>query len=555
MSDGSVLVDITRDASLTSSSILIEVTDKGAGVRYAGDGLATRRGFKITADGDILLDGAQVTAATDVDVTGASILIEGDSLSDRRAELNSAFGAANVTALDGDITIIDGRLTGFSGYEPLGVVGAVNITADNGAVHISSTSENVRSDIITFDRDGLETADDIIITARDEVTIDDAVMSSVGNIDIRASEVSITSGFTQSVLYSAGVFQVQALDGNITNIGATLQGGQSDVLSGLTAALTLSATGNVINQSIDADYIAILYGDTGVELLSGGSIINDTSRIVSNGDISLNAAHSVDVSVGYANGADSEGKESSSILAQALMTAGNSQSVDFGVLPLDGALSSISAGTGLNINADTLFVRGGDIAVNSGDMNIVARRIDLESVYSGTYDYTRTCFIFCQSSGSSTINAHGGRLAASGDINLNGAETLTLLGGDIMALGDVSLEIGHINIQAVPIVTAHSRPSGLYNFWTGSSSYITWQDRLGTISATDGTITINSVNETQLDGGQLIAANIVNPAGVRLLSSPGFSSPIGQHHIGFFAQIGLLGSPEGDDEDDDESAG
>jgi filamentous hemagglutinin family protein len=125
-SQDAVLVDITRAASLTASSVLVEVTDLGAGVRYAGEGLATRRAFTISADGDLIMDAPQITAATDINVTAASIAIEGDVAAERRAELNAAFGSVNLTALDGDIDIQDGRLTGFSGFEPLGVEGAVN---------------------------------------------------------------------------------------------------------------------------------------------------------------------------------------------------------------------------------------------------------------------------------------------------------------------------------------------------------------------------------------------------------------------------------------------
>jgi hypothetical protein len=68
----------------------------------------------------------------------------------------------------------------------------------------------------------------------------------------------------------------------------------------------------------------------------------------------------------------------------------------------------------------------------------------------------------------------------------------------------------------------------------------------------EGTLDITSQDEVELDGGQLLASNIVNPAGVRLLSAPDFDSPIGNHHIGFFAQIGILHKDDDPDEDDDD---
>jgi len=542
-SQDAVLVDITRAASLTASSVLIEVTDLGAGVRYAGDGLATRRAFTISADGDLVMDAPQITGATDVNVTGASISMVGDIAAERRAELNSAFGAVNLTALEGDIDIQDARLTGFSGFEPLGVEGAVNILAENGGVSIGSSSEATRSDIITFSRDDFEVADDIIIQARDSVTIEDAVLSSAANIDVSGSDVLFGSNLVNAVMFAEGAVRLVAETGNVEILGGTIQGSQA--MGDYESALQLSAAQDVINQTSNADYVSILFGQSDVDIQAGGRIINDTARIVSDGEINLSAVDGVEVSIGYADGGD-EG--SFDVLTQSLREAGRSQSVDFGELPLGGLLSFVTAGTNLNIASGSLTVRGGNLSANDGDINIESRVVDLESVYSGSYDYERSCFIFCRSSGSSSINAQGGRLAASGNVNIADAETLTLLGGEIVALGDINVDADAIRLEGIPIVTIHARPAGLYNFWAGSSAYITWQDRFGVLNA-GGTLDIISQDEVELDGGQLLAANIVNPAGVRLLSLPDFDSPIGNHHIGFFAQIGLL---HGDDDSDDD---
>ncbi len=64
-----ILVDVTPRGSLSASRIRIAVSDKGAGVAFAGRGLASIGEFSISADGKVGLRGARIQAEKAITVT------------------------------------------------------------------------------------------------------------------------------------------------------------------------------------------------------------------------------------------------------------------------------------------------------------------------------------------------------------------------------------------------------------------------------------------------------------------------------------------------------
>jgi len=292
-----ILVDITRTGTFSASRIFVEVTDLGAGVRFAGDGLATRRDFTITADGALLLDGADFTAATDVNLVAADIISNGDLDAERRTSISAAFGSANLTALTGDITLEDTRITGFSGFEPAGNEGGINLISETGAISIASTDEAIRSDLITFTRDDIEVADDIIITAETTVEIADTVISSAADIDVTAQAVNVSGAIARTVFVSEGATLIEATGGNIVNEGGLFQALGQSADEAIPASLTFRAAGDIVNRTVDVDNLTILFADQDISLEAAGRIVNDTARITSNGAIDLMAEAGIDVTI------------------------------------------------------------------------------------------------------------------------------------------------------------------------------------------------------------------------------------------------------------------
>lgn len=68
-----VVVDISTTGGLSAGRVEIAVTDEGAGVRHAGNILASQNQFQLTADGDIEVAGGTITAATNVNIQAANL--------------------------------------------------------------------------------------------------------------------------------------------------------------------------------------------------------------------------------------------------------------------------------------------------------------------------------------------------------------------------------------------------------------------------------------------------------------------------------------------------
>ena len=97
-------VDITRPASVSAGSIRIVVTDRGAGVRIAGNGSATDRSFRLTASGKLETIGAEITANEAVDLRSR----QAEFLSnDRQTRLTSTQSGVVIETTEGDLDLSD----------------------------------------------------------------------------------------------------------------------------------------------------------------------------------------------------------------------------------------------------------------------------------------------------------------------------------------------------------------------------------------------------------------------------------------------------------------
>ncbi len=109
-SSNEVLVDVTTAGALVASRVRVGVTEKGAGVSFAGRGLASVAEFQIDSTGRIGFSGADVVAETNVRIAGAEIEIVNRPQSQSR--LAALEGALTLLAEDGDLRNVGGFLTG-----------------------------------------------------------------------------------------------------------------------------------------------------------------------------------------------------------------------------------------------------------------------------------------------------------------------------------------------------------------------------------------------------------------------------------------------------------
>jgi filamentous hemagglutinin family protein len=105
-----VLVEITSRGGLEASQVYVGVTEDGAGVSYAGTGLASAGTFKIDGSGKVGFTGAQITTATDFKVKGSEITVLNSPAV--QSKLIAVNGALTLIATKGDLTNIGGLLQG-----------------------------------------------------------------------------------------------------------------------------------------------------------------------------------------------------------------------------------------------------------------------------------------------------------------------------------------------------------------------------------------------------------------------------------------------------------
>lgn len=91
-----ILIDVTPNGSVSASRVRMAVGPKGAGVSFAGKGMASIGEFSISADGKVSLPGgAAIQAEKAVKIRAASIDV-----------LNGAAGQARLAAVSGGVTLI-----------------------------------------------------------------------------------------------------------------------------------------------------------------------------------------------------------------------------------------------------------------------------------------------------------------------------------------------------------------------------------------------------------------------------------------------------------------
>jgi filamentous hemagglutinin family protein len=108
-SDGALLLDITRAASLSGSRIELAVTDQGAGVRHMGGMAATAGNFVLTSDGHVEVTGGQISAQSEALLRAAALTIDSDSA--------EAYQQSRITSASSGVYInVDGDFSNSGGY-------------------------------------------------------------------------------------------------------------------------------------------------------------------------------------------------------------------------------------------------------------------------------------------------------------------------------------------------------------------------------------------------------------------------------------------------------
>lgn len=223
---GKVLIDITAAGSLTAGRIALAVTDKGAGVRYAGAGLAAQGDFSLSTTGKLDVSGATLSsrgalalAAPDIAITSASLSGDaGVQVSAHQLSVQGTKLTAGTASQSADVILSDtesaevsagfvlgtdangtatqisasGGIGIFAGTQPLQILGASlkstgGMQIEAGTIHVSGTrTKEGRWQKATIDSGG-----SLLMRKQTELKVVGSEVAANGDVDILANRLML----------------------------------------------------------------------------------------------------------------------------------------------------------------------------------------------------------------------------------------------------------------------------------------------------------------------------------------------------------------------------
>ncbi|CAE6973242.1 hypothetical protein R69608_07931 [Paraburkholderia nemoris] len=394
------------------------------------------------------------------------------------------------------------------------------------------------------------------LTASGAVSLTGSSLLANAGIDVSGAGIALAQDATaQSVIASTTSGVVLTSTGDITNVGSLIQGQQKNTVdSASLGAVTLNATGNILNQSTPTGLLAVVYGAAGdVSVTAGGSVTNQNARILSNQNLTITAGGDVDNIVDHSSGVNGGAPVSYSDRSWRLIFVEHRDdgfNVDYGALADPDKLSYLSANVGnVTIAAQNVHNIGGTILAQvdpknptaGGSISITARdQLLTQAIFTGQASFHQTCFIFCSSSSSSNVQGYGGVIQANNDVTLKAGTQITNTGGLVSAEGTLKLDAPRTLAQAVLGYTAINRTHDLKAWFGNAWSAIFAADTGGLFIGGSGQVELTG--EADIEGGAFNAPGGIKAAGgVNTISAP-YRAPvtIGNHnHLGLVSWFGL----------------
>ncbi|PZR47988.1 two-partner secretion domain-containing protein [Paraburkholderia fungorum] len=436
--------------------------------------------------------------------------------------------------------------------------------SSNGSVQFANTTLTALNNLDLQVQDSVTLSDTKLkansgsatLTASGAVSLTGSSLLANAGIDMSGGGIALAQDATaQSVVASTTSGVVLTSTGDIANVGSLIQGQQKNTLdSASLGAVTLNATGNILNQSTPTGLLGVVYGAAGdVSVTAGGSLTNQNARILSNQNLTITAGGDVDNVVDHSSGVNGGAPVSYSDRSWRLIFVEHRDdgfNVDYGALADPDKLSYLSANVGnVTIAAQNVHNIGGTILAQidpknptvGGSISITARdQLLTQAIFTGQASFHRTCFFFCSSSSSSNVQGYGGVIQANNDITLKAGTQITNTGGLVSAEGTLKLDAPRTLAQAVLGYTAINRTHDLKAWFGNAWSAIFAADTGGLFIGGSGQVELTG--EADIEGGAFNAPGGIKAAGgVNTISAP-YRAPvtIGNHnHLGLVSWFGL----------------
>lgn len=335
----------------------------------------------------------------------------------------------------------------------------------------------------------IEAARDVLIAARD-VSLQNASLQASGgsiranaggawtqqdtdvlaasDIELHAASASLSSLARQSTLAANGGGVLIEVDGDLTNLGALVQGQHR--IAGSTAsagAVTVSTGASLVNDSTP-QYLGILFGAADdVVVRAGGDVINRHARMLSNAGLDIVARGDLINEITKPAGDGAATIVSTSDRRWLVLSRRTSTfDIDYGTVDRPGQSAYLLSDTGTTLSGRNVINVGGEIYANNGSITVrAADTFRTEGVTTGSAHFSRTCVIVCRTSASSDTSVVGGLLSAGGNIDITAGTAAMNLGGRVLAVGDLAVNAPVTYATGVAGYTAIARDRGFKAFF------------------------------------------------------------------------------------------
>jgi filamentous hemagglutinin family protein len=563
-----VSIVIEQGAAIRGGAIRLTATDKGAGVRFAGDAGTTSGDFLITADGKVVVDNAAITAARDVQVMADSVALASRT---KQAFLKATAGGVSIQAV-GAITSDGVKYAGqdkpAAGFR---ATGAVNLLAGGDLTllgnlfpgQLSSVSESLvieSATKVSVTSTKFSSGQDLTFSGLDGVSIGRSTGVTSGLLRLTTSGPAAvdTSTFevgTSAVIDAQSFLLTSSADvrstitavnhgilitssGDVINEGGLIQG--KSLVEGddrSKGGVTINAGGRVVAETTPTNIGAFYAKDSDLSITASGGIRNGSGRLLADKTVTLASDGAVEnITVTTVN-ADGTGGVRTDAQKEGFLGLSNSrrQSLAFGTYVSGKEVANITGSDKVVITANTIRNAGGEIL--SSAIVLQGATITNRPTLLGTAEVSQRCnfFFFCSSQSISHVTRDGGTISASDNLSIYATKMFTNEGGNLSGVNGLTITSPTVAFTALLIPQAYSRPGGLSSGFGGNWSRLFYGFDSGTLVATSGNITLHVPGDITTEGLQFYASgSIVTDGSLTPNREPVQLKSRNRKEIGFF---------------------
>lgn len=540
-------VDISKTSLLRSGAIRLRVNDIGAGVRMAGDMVATGAEFSLGSNGNIEIRGANISAKKRIDVTGNSVSI---TSTDRQSDLHSEESGITIESLSGNISIegtqlqaLERSFLNFNSINAITLQSADNIEIQSdenfqseftatlegisflatGHIITQSTLYSSAEDISFNSNDFLETKLDQLTAQRDiqflsqsHTKIDQAKLHSDGDIRLQAASLQIESHNERAELVSSdSAVTITTTTGDFNNNGGLIEGFQTSLRDpDSKGAVTLDVAGNLRNESFNINNLGVIFGRAGdVNIELDGSLYNLTSRLLSNANMTLNLGGDFINETPLAGTTSQKFKRRRGKRSWRSLWLKHDVSylyqTDFGTPKIDGELAIVTAIGNIDIEAQSILNKAGQINGNNVTLD-GTDSIKNTSLLTGKINFSQSCGLFnCEGNGHSNVDLLAASITAAGQLKIVSEGTVENKGGRLNGGEAISIDAQQFNSTSLFIPTVVFRPQGFSGLFQGQYGWVNTNFDGGFLSSNFGAVEINTESPVNLIGTGIFSADDV----------------------------------------------